>query len=184
MIFAASPDADHCAIADVSAGAHRRPLSVVPRRHRDRALFGVGATGRQMHEYRRRRRPQGLADLLTAARDCCWPHFDHDVERQRRRHDFPDHARRVESVVDHFFTGAKTDGDNPRHNAMTLVGTVSCTARLSPAVSTTTAQSSASMTTGLATRLRPCSTFPRAPRTTMAISRTVASSPPATCSTE
>ncbi len=27
-------------------------------------------------------------------------------------------------VVDHFFTGAKTDGSNPRHNAMTLVGTV------------------------------------------------------------
>ncbi len=27
-------------------------------------------------------------------------------------------------AVDHFFTGAKTDGDNPRHNAMTLVGTV------------------------------------------------------------
>ena len=27
-------------------------------------------------------------------------------------------------VVDHFFTGAKTDGSNPQHNAMTLVGTV------------------------------------------------------------
>ena len=27
-------------------------------------------------------------------------------------------------VVDHFFTGAKTDGNDPRHNAMTLVGTV------------------------------------------------------------
>jgi uncharacterized repeat protein (TIGR03803 family) len=26
-------------------------------------------------------------------------------------------------VVDHFFTGAKTDGNDPRHNAMTLVGT-------------------------------------------------------------
>ncbi len=27
-------------------------------------------------------------------------------------------------VVDHFFTGAKTDGNDPQHNAMTLVGTV------------------------------------------------------------
>ena len=27
-------------------------------------------------------------------------------------------------IVDHFFTGAKTDGNNPRHNAMTLAGTV------------------------------------------------------------
>ena len=27
-------------------------------------------------------------------------------------------------VVDHFFAGAKTDGNDPRHNAMTLVGTV------------------------------------------------------------
>ncbi len=27
-------------------------------------------------------------------------------------------------MVDHFFTGAQTDGNNPRHNAMTLVGTV------------------------------------------------------------
>ena len=27
-------------------------------------------------------------------------------------------------IVDHFFTGAKTDGNDPRHNAMTLVGTV------------------------------------------------------------
>ena len=27
-------------------------------------------------------------------------------------------------LVDHFFTGAKTDGNNPRHNAMTLAGTV------------------------------------------------------------
>ena len=27
-------------------------------------------------------------------------------------------------AVDHFFTGAKPDGDNPRHNAMTLVGTL------------------------------------------------------------
>ncbi len=27
-------------------------------------------------------------------------------------------------VVDHFFTGAKTDGNDPRHNAMTLVGTL------------------------------------------------------------
>ena len=27
-------------------------------------------------------------------------------------------------LVDHFFTGAKTDGNNPRHNAMTLVGNV------------------------------------------------------------
>ena len=27
-------------------------------------------------------------------------------------------------TVDHFFAGAKTDGNNPRHNAMTLVGTV------------------------------------------------------------
>ena len=25
-------------------------------------------------------------------------------------------------MVDHFFTGAKTDGNDPRHNAMTLVG--------------------------------------------------------------
>jgi uncharacterized repeat protein (TIGR03803 family) len=27
-------------------------------------------------------------------------------------------------IVDHFFTGAKTDGNDPRHSAMTLVGTV------------------------------------------------------------
>src|ERR1019366_1691654 len=27
-------------------------------------------------------------------------------------------------IVDHFFPGAKTDGNNPRHNAMTLAGTV------------------------------------------------------------
>jgi uncharacterized repeat protein (TIGR03803 family) len=27
-------------------------------------------------------------------------------------------------AVDHYFTGAKTDGNDPRHNAMTLVGTV------------------------------------------------------------
>ena len=27
-------------------------------------------------------------------------------------------------TVDHFFTGAKSDGNDPRHNAMTLVGTV------------------------------------------------------------
>lgn len=30
----------------------------------------------------------------------------------------------MDYAVDHFFTGAKSDGNNPRHNAMTLVGTV------------------------------------------------------------
>ena len=69
--------------------------------------------------------PQGIADLRPRHRPAVRPHFDDHLGGQWRRHDFPDQCQTAPATSSITFSpGAKTDGNDPRHNAMTLVGTV------------------------------------------------------------
>ena len=85
-------------------------------------------------------------------------------------------------LVDHFFTGAKSDGNDPRHNAMTLVGTVLYGTTLTGGQHDNgTIFSINDDGTGYSTP--PVFDFPKSATKSKAISRTAISSRPAACST-